>query len=178
MPMGQRRIEYVLNGHHIFVGLSRRQHHFGQLAGTGKRCFKSLTVNRADLIIRHQDHAPSLDQRLPNRYIGNQPATNLDRITPVRRGRGEVNMKCVQQLRHGNEIPGQLVTIVAGYQSALKQYRLNLPGHFTRVTATSRDDDICQRPVKRIAFRHQLFQGLFSVSLLKQRPAFTRSGPF
>ena len=65
-----------------------------------------------------------------------------------------------------------------GYQSALTQYRLNLPGHFARVTAASRDDDICQRPVKRLSLRHQLFQGLLAVSLLKQGSTFTGSSSF
>ena len=153
----QRRIEYLLDRRHIFVGLARRQHHLGQLAGAGERCLSGFTVQRADLVICHQNHASPLNQGLPDRHIRNQPTTNLDGIAAVSHGRGEINVKCVKQLGHGNEIPGQLFIIVLGYQSALTQYRLNLASHFARVTPASRDDDICQSPVKRLAVRHQLF---------------------
>ena len=67
---------------------------------------------------------------------------------------------------------------MVGYQSALTQYRLNLASHFARVTPASRDDDICQRPVKRLAFRHQLFQGLLAASLLKQWSSLAGPSPF
>ena len=87
-------------------------------------------------------------------------------------------MKCVQQLWHGIVIPGQLFSIVAGYQSELTQCRLNLPGHFARVTAACRDDDICQRSVKRLALRHQQFQGFLAISLLKQWSTLTGPSPF
>ena len=95
VPVCQRRIEYLLDRRHIFMGLARRHHHLGHLPSTGKRCFNGLAVERAHQIIRHQDHASPLDRWLPNRRIHDQPTPNLDRITPVRRGRGKINMKCV-----------------------------------------------------------------------------------
>ena len=153
----ERRIEYLLDGRHIFVGFARRQHHLGQLAGASERCLSGFTVQRTDLVIRHQNHASPLDQGLPDRRIRYQPTTNLDWVAAISRGRGEINVKCMQQFRHGEKIPGQLFTIVVGYQSALTQYRLNLASHFARVTPASRDDDICQSPVKRLAVHHQLF---------------------